>query len=223
MPQFKFLSIASAGLIALFSSVCIAQNGAAVAIPLAPKIIGAATAKFNAFVTRVSKGQANFEQVVIDKTGAVGQRANGTFIFARPGKFRWNYVKPAQQIVSDGAKVWIYDQDLNQVTIKKFDTALSATPAALLTGTAKLDSLFNTTEQGEINGLDWVLATPKQVDTGFDSVRIGFKGDVLAELELKDLFGNRTQLKFTDLKSNVVSPAGTFNFVPPKGADVAAE
>ena len=205
------------------TSLCLAQPNAAVAIPLAPKPTGAATAKFNAFVTRVSRGQAQFEQVVIDKTGTVGQRASGTFIFARPGKFRWNYIKPAQQIVSDGAKVWIYDQDLNQVTIKKFDGTLSATPAALLTGTGKLDTLFNTVEQGEIDGLDWVLATPKQTDTGFDSVRIGFKGDVLAEVELKDLFGNRTRLKFSELKSNVVAPPNTFNFVPPKGADVAGE
>ena len=223
MRNFKLFSFVSVVLFSLSTTACIAQTNKVVATPLAPKIMGAATAKFNAFVTRVSKGQANFEQVVIDKTGAVGQRANGTFIFSRPGKFRWNYVKPAQQIVSDGTKVWIYDQDLNQVTIKKFDTTLSATPAALLTGTAKLDSLFNTTEQGEINGLDWVLATPKQADTGFESVRIGFKGEVLAELELKDLFGNRTQLKFTDLKSNVAAPVSTFTFVPPKGADVAGE
>ncbi len=218
------LFIATSIVVLLLSAPLVfAQTSKAVAMPLAPKIVGAATAKFNAFVTRVSSGQAQFEQVVIDKTGAISQRASGTFIFARPGKFRWNYVKPAQQIVSDGTKVWIFDQDLNQVTIKKFDTTLSATPAALLTGTAKLDSLFNTTEQGQINGLDWVLATPKQTDTGFESVRIGFKGDVLAELELKDLFGNRTQLKFTDLKSNVTAAAGTFNFVPPKGADVAGE
>jgi outer membrane lipoprotein carrier protein len=223
MKNSSFLAVTIATVLLFSAPLIFAQTSTAVAIPLAPKIMGAATAKFNAFVTRVSSGQAQFEQVVFDKTGAIGQRASGVFIFARPGKFRWNYVKPAQQIVSDGAKVWIFDQDLNQVTIKKFDTTLSATPAALLTGTAKLDSLFNTTEQGQINGLDWVLATPKQADTGFESVRIGFKGEVLAELELKDLFGNRTQLKFTDLKSNVAAPMGTFNFVPPKGVDVAGE
>jgi len=143
--------------------------------------------------------------------------------FSRPGKFRWTYDKPAQLIVGDGAKVWIYDADLNQVTVRKLDKAVSSTPASLLTGDGKIEVLFDLAEQGMQDGIEWLEAKPKKPDTGFDRIRIGFAGDTLAAMELFDPFGTRTLLKFSNLRRNAAPDPGLFKFTPPKGADVLSD
>jgi chaperone LolA len=183
----------------------------------------AAIPKFNQFLSQTKSGTADFEQSVYDKAQRVTQTAKGRFVFSRPGKFRWTYEKPRQLIVGDGVKVWIYDEDLAQVTVRKLGNALSSTPAALLTGEANVQNLFALTEQGVVEGVDWLEAKPKQSDTGFERVRIGFNGDSLAAMELFDQFGNRTMLKFTNLKRNSRVESGQFQFAPPKGVDVISE
>jgi outer membrane lipoprotein carrier protein len=176
---------------------------------------------FLAFNTKTKTATARFEQQVLDRTGKVVDRGAGTFAFARPGKFRWTYEKPHKQLlVGDGQKLWIYDPDLNQVTVKRIDQAISSTPAALLAGRDDITQLFTLRDAGTADGLSWVDATPKSADTGFDHVRLGLKGAQLAAMELQDSLGGRTVLRFSDLKANVPVSPETFQFKPPAGADV---
>jgi outer membrane lipoprotein carrier protein len=176
---------------------------------------------FLAFNASTKTATARFEQQVFDRDGKVVDRASGTFAFARPGKFRWTYEKPHKQLlVSDGAKLWIHDPDLNQVTVKRIDAAVSSTPAALLAGKDDITALFTLRDAGAADGLSWVEAAPKAQDTGFERVRLGLQGRTLAAMELQDQLGGRTMLRFSDLKANAAVPADTFKFVSPKGADV---
>jgi outer membrane lipoprotein carrier protein len=158
------------------------------------------------------------------RDGKVVETASGTFVFARPGKFRWTYEKPHKQLlVADGAKLWIHDPDLNQVTVKRMDRAISSTPAALLAGRDDITQLFTLRDGGSSGGLNWVDATPKEKDTGFERVRLGLQGKTLAAMELHDQLGGRTLLRFSDLKANAPVPSDAFRFTPPAGADVMEE
>jgi outer membrane lipoprotein carrier protein len=158
---------------------------------------------------------------VLDRAGKVVETAAGTFVFARPGKFRWTYEKPHKQVlVADGTRLWIHDPDLNQVTVKRMDRAISSTPAALLAGRDDITALFTLRDAGAAGGLNWVEASPKEKDTGFERVRLGLQGRTLAAMELFDQLGGRTMLRFTELKSNAAIPSDAFAFTPPKGADV---
>jgi outer membrane lipoprotein carrier protein len=179
---------------------------------------------FLAFSATTKSATARFEQQVVDRSGRTVDRASGTLAFARPGKFRWTYEKPAKSLlVGDGTRLWLYDQDLNQVTVKAYDRSISSTPAALLAGKEDIASVFTLREAGEENGLAWVAATPKEKDTGFESARIGMKGKALAAMELVDQLGGRTMITFADFKSNPALPPETFRFTPPKGTDVLDE
>ncbi|APV50671.1 outer membrane lipoprotein carrier protein LolA [Betaproteobacteria bacterium GR16-43] len=196
----------------------------AAVLAASPAAFANALDDFLAFNAQAKTATAHFEQQVFDQRGKVVDRSSGTFAFARPGKFRWVYEKPVKQaLVGDGAKLWIHDADLNQVTVKRIDKAMSATPAALLAGKDDITKVFLLTDAGEKDGLGWVVATPKEKDTGFESVRIGMKGKTLAAMELSDSLGGRTSLVFSDLKPNAALPPNTFTFTPPKGADVMDE
>ena len=176
---------------------------------------------FLAFNAATKSATAHFEQMVQERTGKVVERASGTFSFARPGKFRWTYEKPHPQVlVGDGHKLWIHDPDLNQVTVKHVDAAISSTPAALLAGRDDITALFTLRDAGSADGLEWVEAMPKAQDTGFERVRLGLSGKSLAAMELYDQLGGRTMLRFSEMKANVAIPSATFTFTPPPGADV---
>src|SRR5213079_1991830 len=176
---------------------------------------------FLAFNSTSKTATGHFEQQVFDRGGKVVEKASGTFAFQRPGKFRWVYDKPHTQVlVGDGSKLWIHDPDLNQVTVKRIDQAISSTPAALLAGKDDITALFTLRDAGAADGLAWVEATPKTQDTGFERVRLGLQGKMLAAMELFDQLGGHTKLAFSDLKTNVAVAPETFRFSPPKGADV---
>jgi len=176
---------------------------------------------FLAFNAATKTATARFEQQVFDRAGKVVERAAGTFAFQRPGKFRWTYEKPHQQVlVGDGARLWIHDPDLNQVTVKRIDAAISSTPAALLAGRDDITRLFTLRDAGAADGLNWVEALPKAQDTGFERVRLGLQGKALAAMELHDQLGGRTLLRFSELKANAPVAPATFTFKPPAGADV---
>ena len=194
---------------------------AAAMLCLTPHAWASGLDDFLAFNAATKTATARFEQQVFDRAGKVVERASGTFAFARPGKFRWTYEKPNKQLlVSDGAKLWIHDPDLNQVTVKRIDKAISSTPAALLAGKDDITVLFSLRDAGSADGLNWVDATPKAQDTGFERVRLGLQGRTLAAMELQDQLGGRTMLRFSDLKANAPISPDTFKFTPPKGADV---
>lgn len=184
-----------------------------------------ASDKLRSFISGSQSGQANFTQVVTDKKGKKIQSASGTMQFVRPGKFRWVYQKPYEQIiVGDGAKFWMYDVDLNQVTVKKLDAALGSSPAALLSGNNEIERSFVLKDTAMRDGMEWLEASAKAKDTGFESINMAFndKGD-LAVMELRDAFGMKTELRFTQMQRNPQLPAHLFRFVPPKGADVLGE
>ena len=172
------------------------------------------------FVRDVKSGRATFTQTVSSPDGAKKRSSSGSFEFLRPNRFRFVYAKPFEQtIVADGQKVWIYDADLNQVSIRKFSAVLGATPAALLAG-GSLDKDFDVSNQPSEGGMEWVLALPKVKDGAFQSVRIGFKAKTLAAVEITDSFGQRSNLQFSGMQSNVNLAAEAFKFTPPAGADV---
>lgn len=177
------------------------------------------------FVRGTRSGKTSFTQVVVGKNGKNSNPASGSFLFQRPGKFRWVYEKPYEQwIVGDGERLWIYDRDLNQVTTRKLDGALGQSPAAILAGNDDLEKNFDLQEAGVRDGLQWLVAVPKSKDTTFEAVRIGLKIEggvaVLAAMELQDTFGQTSVLLFGKMERNPGLPADTFRFTPPKGADV---
>jgi len=180
--------------------------------------------RLQAFIAGAKTAEADFTQTVTDKKGRVTQQASGRMAFARPGKFRWDYSKPYEQvIVGDGSKLWLYDTDLDQVTVKPLGDVIAGTPAALLAGDNAIEKYFSLKDAGQGGGLEWLEATPKNKDTSFERIRMGFKGDVLVQMELFDFFGQRTTLKLSKFARNPSIPASKFKFTPPKGADIIGE
>lgn len=189
-------------------------------------VVGAAHADavdaLREFTRDVKNGRASFTQVVTSTDNAKKKTSSGSFEFARPNRFRFAYAKPYEQvIVGDGESVWLYDVDLQQVTVRAMDQALGATPAALLAG-ANVEKDFELKAQPSAQGLDWVQATPriKGEAASFQSLRVGFKGKALAAIELVDNFGQRSLLTFGEVATNVAPAADTFRFTPPKGVEV---
>ncbi|MBK7470381.1 MAG: outer membrane lipoprotein chaperone LolA [Betaproteobacteria bacterium] len=180
-----------------------------------------AVEEFRAFTTQTRSARGDFSQVVVDRAGKVLREASGTFSLSRPGKFRWTYVKPyAQLLVGDGQKVWIYDTDLNQVTIRAMDQTLSATPAALLAGSQDFEKVFAVEDLPPADGLTWLGAKPRAAESGLESARIGFNKGTLEKLEFVDSFGQRTIITVSKFEKNPALGADHFKFTPPKGADV---
>lgn len=172
------------------------------------------------FAQNVKSARAGFTQTVTSADGAKKKTSSGQFEFVRPNRFRFVYAKPfEQQIVADGQKVWLYDVDLNQVTVRPMAQALGATPAALLAG-ATLDKEFDLKAAPAAEGFEWVQATPRVKDGPIQTLRVGFKGKDLAALDIVDAFGQRSALRFTALEQNIKLPDEQFRFTPPKGADV---
>ncbi|HEX7385265.1 MAG TPA: outer membrane lipoprotein chaperone LolA [Burkholderiaceae bacterium] len=174
-----------------------------------------------AFVRDARSGRADFAQTVTSPDGKRTKTSSGRFEFERPNRFRFEYTKPFEQlIVGDGQKVWIYDADLNQVSSRKIDQALGATPAALLAG-ASLERDFELQPLPDADGMSWVQATPRQKEgSTVQSLKVGFRGGELAAIEITDSFGQRSHIDFRQFATNVKLPAQDFRFTPPAGADV---
>lgn len=190
----------------------------------APAARADALAQLKQFMDGTRSARGSFSQQVVGKSGRKPQQASGTFAFQRPGKFHWVYEKPyAQLLVGDGVKLWAYDQELNQVTVKKLGQALGNTPAAILAGENALERNFVLQDAGSAEGLEWVEATPKGGDSSFERIRLGFVGGQLKAMVLNDNFGQTTSLQFDKLERNPAIDAAQFRFVPPKGADVVGE
>lgn len=191
--------------------------------PLAAQAAG--SDKLKVFVAETRSGQAEFSQVLLDQTGKRLQSASGTMQFIRPGKFRWVYQKPYEQIiVGDGAKFWLYDVDLNQVTVKKLDAALGSSPAALLAGSNEIERSFTLKDLGAQDGLDWLEAIPKSHDTSFERIMMAFNAQSeLVIMDLYDAFNHHTVLRFAKMQRNPALAPSLFKFTPPKGADVLGE
>lgn len=195
-----------------------------IAIGSAADVAAAGLERFQAFVRGTQSARADFEQKVYDRNRKLVQESRGNFAFQRPGKFRWTFTKPyTQTIVGDGEKVWVHDEDLNQVTVRKLSKALGATPAALISGSADLEQAFEFSDAGERDGLEWLEARPRDKDAGFERIRMGFGLAGVDAMELVDQFGQTTRLRFSNLQRNPKIDPGTFRFTPPKGADVLGD
>jgi len=180
--------------------------------------------RLKSFLAKASTLQADFTQVQVDEKGNLGKRSNGVFYLQRPGKFRWNYLKPYnQEIVSSVGKVWFYDKDLEQVTAKKLNAAIGSTPALLLTGEVPLEKNFTIENQSDEEGIAILKLLPKNEESGFKYVQIGLENDVLVGMELSDNFGQLTRIYFNNLKTGVRIDPALFTFKPPAGVDVFEE
>lgn len=163
--------------------------------------------------------KADFAQTSAGGIG--GGKSQGNMAISRPGKFRWSINKPYSQLmVGDGSRIWLYDPELKQVIVRKSEKALGGTPAALLAGDNDSEQRFSFKADGEHAGAEWVIAEPKQNDTGFVRIRIGLAGNELKGMVLEDSFGQVTTLVFTNVVRNSDAPASLFRFTPPAGADV---
>lgn len=205
---------------------------------VASQAFASGTEQLKAFVAQVHSARGTFVQqevrapskaqaasgvsgVLSTTGGGKNGTSSGTFTFARPGKFIWQYEKPYSQLLqADGDKLYVYDKDLNQVTVRSLGGALGASPAAILFGSNDLDKNFTLRDAGVKAGIDWLELTPKAKDTQFQRVGIGFKDGNLQAMELHDVFGNVTLLTFSNIQKNPPLPADAFKFTVPKGADV---
>jgi outer membrane lipoprotein carrier protein len=186
--------------------------------------LGASADELKSLLNQTASAKARFAQMVLDRNMKMLQQATGTMAFSRPGKFRWEYEKPYQQtIVGDGQRLWIYDKDLNQVTVRRLDRALGASPAALLAGSSEIEKSYIVSSAGHRDGLDWLEAVPRTQDTTFERIRLGFASNALEAMELRDQFGQTTVIKFANLERNAKLPPDFFTFTPPAGADVISE
>lgn len=191
--------------VATFSLTATAQAGAIDALK-----------KFNSDTDGLS---GSFSQTVQSKKKT--QKSSGSFKILRPGLFKWDYTRPYKQtIVGDGTNVWLYDVDLKQVTKSSQSQAIGDSPAAILSSKSALESSYTLKEEPSKGGIDYVLATPKRSNSGYQYIRMGFQGDKLANMELKDGFGNLTHIHFSGLNNNPNLSKGEFKFTPPKGVDV---
>ena len=180
--------------------------------------------RFKIFLRDTKSARTDFEQKVYGREGKLTQESKGSFVFLRPGRFRWTYAKPVDQvIVGDGERVWIHDRDLNQVTVRKISRALGSTPAALLAGASDVEQAFALSDAGTRDGLEWLEAKPREPEAGFDRIRMGFSASGLEAMELTDNFGQTTRLRFLNLQRNPKIDPAEFRFEPPKGADVLGE
>lgn len=182
------------------------------------------------FVRTAKSGRADFTQTVTSpaKDGQVRTKTStGTFEFQRPNRFRFAYRKPFEQvIVADGKTLWLHDVDLNQVSARSQDKVLGSTPAALIAASPDLASLrkdFDLQSLPDANGLQWVQATPRTKEGQLHSVKIGFRGNELAALDIVDGFGQRSQINFSNMELNANIPASAFQFKPPVNADLVKQ
>lgn len=183
-----------------------------------------AVQRLNSFFQSTASMRAQFRQTVLDQQSRKVQEVTGTMQLLRPGRFRWDYNKPyVQLVIGDGQKVWLYDPELNQVTVRSLDKVLGSSPAALLAGNKDIEKTFDLKADVRQDQLDWVEVTPKDKESGFERMFLGFKGENLQEMELHDNFGQTTVIEFSKLERNPKLNAQAFKFSPPKGADVVGD
>jgi len=175
----------------------------------------------DSFLKNMKTLQGQFVQTQFNADRRETQRASGTLELSRPGKFRWVYAQPYhQELVADGESLWIYDQDLEQVTQKPLLQATAQAPIMLLLEKKSLDKDYLLTDLGSDQGLDWVGLKPRKDEADVREVKLAFEKKMLARMQLTDAFGQITLIEFKEMKMNPKLAEGTFNFVPPSGVDV---
>lgn len=178
-------------------------------------------ARLQGYLQHARSLTADFEQIVFDRERAEVQRSSGRLRLHRPARFRWDYREPYKQLIlSDGEAVWIYDEELEQVTVKPLNQAIARTPAMVLSSGDSVARHYEVTDLGERDGLAWLRLVPRAPDTDYEHMRLGFGGDVLRAMELEDGFGQITRLNFSDIDHDAAVDPAWFRFEPPPGVDV---
>ncbi len=192
---------------------------------IAPRLANAgALDQLREFLTGARSARGEFTQKVLRADGSVAESSSGEFAFARPGRFRWDVRRPFEQLlVADGQRLYFFDKDLNQVTVKKLSAALPASPASILFGTAEFEREFTVKDDGVRDGLAWLVALPKTKDSPFERIDIGFRDSTPVAMQIRDSFGQTSRLVFSSFERNPRVDAEAFRFVPPPGADVLEE
>ncbi len=194
---------------------------AAVSASPATAATASPAAEVEKYLSGLASWTADFEQTIDDGHGNVLRSAAGRLYLQRPGKFRWDYSQPSEQLVlADGKQIWFYDKDLAQANVRDMDTSLASTPASLLSGNGSVSTQFNVTALPPSAGLQWFQLVPKHADTDFQLVRIGFDKGELRSMFLADKLNQITQLTFSNSKRNLPLAPDLFSFVPPAGVDV---
>lgn len=186
-----------------------------------------ASDRLQRFMSGTETLQAHFVQTVVDENEVVVQRAEGMVAMRKPGRFRWHYVRPyEQEIIADGRRLWVYDVDLEQVTVKPLEEALGTAPAILLARDEPLEEAFRVTELGRLpggGGLLWVQLEPREQDIDFNELYLGLDKHSLRQMELRDAFGQRTRIAFEGVRLNRPVDPAEFDFHPPEGVDVLGD
>ena len=185
---------------------------------------GPARTRLDAFATGLHSLTGNFSQTLTNVNGQASKTSSGTLALEAPREFRWDTLTPYKQtIVADGGRVWMYDPELEQVTVRKQSTEEAHSPLTVLTDLKQLDKEFKTSERGEHDGLVWLRLTSTSQDPQFAWVDLGFDANGLARMAFRDQLGSSTEIRFSHWQRNPSLPVGTFTFVPPKGADVIGD
>ena len=183
-------------------------------------VLADAAGRLDTYLSGLDTVSSQFEQRLFDEQHNLLEQARGTVLIDRPGRFRFEYADPPQLIVGDGARVWIYDPELAQVTVRDIDAALGSTPAVLLTTDRPVGEAFRVEARGSGEGLDVFDLEPKVEDAPFSRIGLAFVGGELRRMELVDRFGQTTLMKFHGIRRQPEAPAGAFTFMPPAGVDV---
>ncbi len=177
--------------------------------------------RLNRALNSLDNLQAEFKQTVLDDDKQVVQQSMGEVSIQRPGKFAWIYQQPYEQrIIADGEELWVFDVDLDQVTVKPMESGLSTAPIMLLMQKQPVETEFEVNEVGQRKFLYWIELLPKKQDMEFSRVYIGLEDEVVKAMELRDNFGQSTQIVFENLRTGVVFDPKIFEFIPPPGVDV---
>lgn len=188
-----------------------------------PAIAGALD-QLRSFLGETRSARGEFTQKVLREDGGVADSSAGEFAFARPGRFRWDVRRPFEQLlVADGKRLYFYDRDLNQVTVRRLAESLASTPAAILFGDSNLERDFALRELPPRDGLEWLEALPRNKDAGFERIALGFRNGLPGAMEVADAFGRTTVFEFRSISGSAAAAPELFRFVPPKGVDVVEQ
>lgn len=196
----------------------------ALTLLISPAFAGEGLEKLQKFTSNLRSMKADFTQTLFDEKMRQVEIAKGKVMLLKPGRFRWDYTAPYEQhIIADGEKLWLYDPELEQVTVKKMSEALGAAPIALLTSEQKLEDQFKIIELGNIDGRVMLQLEAKVKDTDYGFMLLALGDEGLEVMELKDMLGQVTRIEFHNTKFNEKIDPARFNFTPPKGVDVIGE
>jgi len=202
------------------------RSAAFAALAFAATVAGAqdGLARAQRYLDEVGTLSARFSQTLVDPGGKVVEEAEGTLQIKRPGRFRWDYQAPHEQlVVADGKKLWLYDPGLEQVTVKALDATLGSTPAMLLGGSGKLSDGYDVVREYDEDGLSWVELAPRAKQGDFKRVRLAFAGDELRRMELEDTLDQKTRIEFSNVERDPPLADDLFEFVVPPGTDVVGD